>query len=191
MVGAGLSWKRVVDGLKLSEAAARCSREWLGLYSFVTTTSGVVSGTELGEDEAREQLWRSLENVGLLQGVIDAEIHQLQGELQPLDDPKQPDRLPEGWYSDYDTVQNRIDELQVEIDDLERKRNMHTSVHNQLSMDLDSIASSRSQLSNMSIDFEYQQEWMRAPGRPPGCWHSWLVSLRSARPPPSEESPWA
>lgn len=168
VVGAGLNWKRVADGLELSEAGAKVLSEWLGLYSSVTTTSGVVSGTELGEDEAREQLWKSLENVGMLQGVIDAEMHQLHKELGALGDPEPPGRLPEGSYTDYDAVQNRIDELKVEIDDLGRRRDMHESVHNQLSKDLDGIASSRSQLSNMSIEFEYQQEWSAGAGKTAG-----------------------
>jgi hypothetical protein len=158
LVGAGLSVKEFGDSLKLSATAAKTLSDWFGFSSSVATTGGLTPGRELGVDEAREELWKSLENIGLLQGVIDGEHAALEAELAALEQPDEADRLPAESYSDYDAIQGRIDGINDEIGDLQQRRNGHATKQLELQRDLDGIQHSTNELRNLSIDFEQRQD---------------------------------
>lgn len=168
LLGAGLSlgeYTKLAKHLKLSDEASKALADWLGLSSTIGTASGLVPGGDvpagqqhLDEAQIREELWRSLENIGFLEGVLDSEKFHLERELEQLGRTPEPDRLPAESYTDHDVIQGRIDEMNDEILDLTRQRNVQAMKQIELQQDLDGIDRATRQIRDRSIDVEYAND---------------------------------
>lgn len=157
LVGAGAT----AEAARLGSALTKAVAKWTGVVSTASTAAGLAAG----EGEVRDILVNGLEEIGLRQGAIESEQAALQTELERLAQPDEPDRLTAESYTDYDVLQNRIDEVGDEIGELQRQRRGHAQAQLELQPDLDGIQQATKELQNLRIEFEWRQDMIAGWGK--------------------------
>ena len=137
---------------------------FVGLHPSAATAGGIVSLLSTGggqaqgawsTDEVRDQMRDLLESVELMRGAVEAETEAINRDLAALAQETEPDRLSAESFTDYDTVQERIDSVNEEISQISATRNGHELARAELQTQLNDVDNKVDQLRDQLFNLEF------------------------------------